>query len=84
MDSQHSNTWRSLRILNRTHDWTYVEYDPEFAFAEGTVLQHYELYDNGHDPYQLRNVYAETAPQVQAALHQQLADYFTCSGTECP
>ena len=26
VDSTHSNNWRALRILNETHDLTYVEY----------------------------------------------------------
>ena len=40
-DSTHSNSWRQLRIINSTHDWNYVEYDPAWTFD--TELQHVEL-----------------------------------------
>ena len=85
VDSLHSNSWRMLRILNSTHDWTYVEYDPSWRFL-GT-LQHHELYDNRQDPYQLRNLFPEThsqMPHQSAALAAELAAYWSCSGASCP
>jgi len=32
VDSKASNNWRQLRIVNATHNWNYVEYDPSFQF----------------------------------------------------
>ncbi len=84
VDSKHSNSWRQLRILNRTMNWNYVEFDPGWTFAEGERLQHYELYDIAQDPYQLHNLYESTDPVTRAALHAQLATYWQCKGSACP
>merc|ERR1712070_1268736 len=32
IDNLVSNNWRQLRIVNATHNWNYVEYDPAFQF----------------------------------------------------
>ena len=82
VDSTHSNSWRQLRVINTTHDWNYVEYDPEWAFA-GTP-QHFELYDIARDPYQVENIYAVQSNATKEALAKELAAYWQCRGKECP
>lgn len=72
---------RLLRILNATHDWTYVEFDQEYVFAPPTF---FELYDNRADPWQMHNVWPTTPPGVQAALQAELAAYASCEGAACP
>ena len=82
VDSTQSNSWRSLRVLNATHDLTYVEYDPNWTFAP--PLQHRELYDNAADPYQLKSLAASADPGALAALHAELEAYWRCKGATCP
>jgi len=53
VDSEASNSWRSLRILNESEDTTYVEYDSTWSWNESSV-EFYELYDLRVDPYQRR------------------------------
>jgi len=88
VDSQHSNTWRQLRIMNETMNWNYVEYDPSWKFettdSSGAGLQHYELYDVARDPYQMDNIYTTASIETRTALHQQLEEYFQCKGNSCP
>ena len=62
----------------------YVEYDPTWKFAEGSLYQHYELYDISTDPYQMHNLFATTDHTTKAALHAQLAEYWNCRGSACP
>lgn len=84
VDSTHSNSWRSLRILNSTHNLAYIEYDPDWEFAEGQQLQHIELYDVTKDPHQLHNVYGESSKELTDALHAEMVEYFACAGPNCP
>ena len=72
----------TLRVLNATHDLTYVEYDPTWTFAP--PLQHRELYDNAADPYQLASLAASADPGALAALHAELEAYWRCKGAACP
>jgi hypothetical protein len=83
VDSLDSNSWRGLRILNSTHDWTYVEYDPTWRFV-APRMQHVELYDNREDPYQLHNLYPTLGLAGRATLAATLSSYWTCAGSSCP
>ena len=47
-------------------------------------LQHYELYDVSADPYQVNNIVETTPEHTRQALHEQLQQYFQCSGSSCP
>eukprot|EP01147_Barroeca_monosierra_P000856 gene856-4128_t len=58
IDSQHSNSWRMLRIMRSHQNWAYVEY---------------ELYDLDDDPYQMNNIYWEVDDETRADLHQQVS-----------
>jgi len=84
VDSKASNNWRQLRILNETHNWNYVEYDSTYKFTHVENIQHYELYDQTTDMYQMKNIYPETSENVKRWLHTTLSEYFTCVGTACP
>ena len=57
VDSEHSNSWRLLRIINEQENLAYVEYDNTFKFnatsPSGEGLQFYELYDLNTDVYQV-------------------------------
>jgi len=85
VDSTHSNSWRALRILSTTENLQYIEYDPTWKFnttdATGAGLQHYELYDISKDPYQIHNIYNETAASRKAELHASISQYFSCKGS---
>lgn len=54
----------------RTADLLYVEY----------VDGQHELYDLGHDPYQLVNRYGAAPPLLQRALHRALGRITRCQG----
>lgn len=36
------------------------------------------------DPYELKNVYNETAPAIRDALAKKLREYYPCQGKSCP
>ena len=88
VDSTHSNSWRQLRIMNASMNWNYVEYDPTWKFdtpgGSWQGLQHYELYDVSADTYQTNNIFPSTPVHIRQALHEQLEQYFLCSGESCP
>ena len=44
----------------------------------------YQLFDLTADPYELRNVYDETAPAIRDALAKRLRSYYPCTGAACP
>ena len=50
------------------------------------VPHFFEMYDykDGKDPEALSNLYNSAAPEVKAALHDQLVEYFVCQGVSCP
>ena len=83
IDSTASNTWRALRILNSTHNLQYIEYDSTWSW-NSTSVQFHELYDVAKDPYQVENLYKTSPPSLLSALHDQIATYYKCSGSDCP
>ena len=83
VDSEASNSWRSLRILNESEDTTYVEYDSTWSWNESSV-EFYELYDLRVDPYQTRNMYENASAARRAALHAEVRAYYACAGGTCP
>ena len=82
--AQASNNWIAIRVRNATHNFQYVEYDPDWVFTEGTPLQHYEFYDIAKDPYQMSNVHDSLDKVIQTALHTEILTYYTCKGSTCP
>ena len=43
-----------------------------------------ELFDLTTDPFELHNVYNETAPAVREKLAARLRQYYPCKGGACP
>ena len=84
-DALGSNTWREIRIINATHDWSYSEY-VNSSFSQQAKENPYLriLFDVDADPYQLKNVYDEMNGDVQQELHEMLMAYGSCSGASCP
>ena len=70
--------------MNKTMNVNYVEYDPDWKWAEGAPLQHYELYDVAADPHQMHNLFDATPEAQKAALHAELAAYYACRADTCP
>jgi N-acetylglucosamine-6-sulfatase len=79
VDSEHSNSWRALRVLQPGANLMYIEYDPSWRFQG--KLQHYELYDIAKDPYQLHNIYSQADAGLLKKLEAALARYYKCFGT---
>ena len=87
LDISHSdwsnNTFRALRIINSTHDLTYAEFTLVSDMYDFKHVYKKELFDVSRDPFQLKNLYDETAPAVQRSLHEALRKEFTCKGRSC-
>jgi len=47
-------------------------------------VDHYQLFDLTVDPFELHNVYNETAPEIRDALAKKLRTWYPCKGTACP
>ena len=77
------NQWRMLRVANATHNVSFVEWDPKFLFRAGNA-SFFALFDVGRDPYQLKNLWADTAPGVQATWRAELDKEFSCAGQTGP
>ena len=54
----------------------YVEYDPEFTFTASS-LQHYELYDQAVDPFQMKNIYQVSSLVYPLLLRARIATGFS-------
>ena len=80
-----SNTYRMIRIINQTHDWTYAEY-VNYTFNqndfENPLL--FALYDLKTDKHQINNIYNSTSDDIKKELHEMLMDYGGCKSKSCP
>eukprot|EP01084_Bolivina_argentea_P145703 255337_1 len=80
-----SNTYRMIRIINETHDWTYAEY-VNYTYTqmdfENPLL--FALYDLKTDKYQMNNIYTETSNDIKKELHEMLMQYGQCKSSSCP
>mmetsp|Transcript_26512 Transcript_26512/g.57467 ORF Transcript_26512/g.57467 Transcript_26512/m.57467 type:complete len:127 (-) Transcript_26512:24-404(-) len=83
IDSTNSNSYRALRVINGTSNLLYAEFDSKWKFDE-TGLEFVELYDLNADPWQMDNLHNKTSAAVLHDLHEQVASYFSCSGSQCP
>ena len=80
-----SNTWREIRIINETDNWSYSEYI-DFNWTE-TAKDNPNLrvlYDVNKDPYQMKNIINEVSKDIQQELHDMLMTYGKCSRQSCP
>eukprot|EP01060_Flectonema_neradi_P037647 TRINITY_DN763_c0_g2_i4.p1 TRINITY_DN763_c0_g2~~TRINITY_DN763_c0_g2_i4.p1 ORF type:complete len:530 (+),score=73.03 TRINITY_DN763_c0_g2_i4:45-1634(+) len=83
VNSNISNTWRALRILNTTHNLQYIEYDHTWTW-NSTSIEYHELYDLNNDEYQMTNLYNTSSENLRTALHTELVEYYECEGDSCP
>ena len=84
-DIAFSNTYRMLRIINETHDWTYAEYvNYSFTSHDFENPLFYALYDIKKDKYQINNVYSQLDNATKSQLHQMLLKYGSCESSNCP
>ena len=79
------NTWSMLRVINATHDLSYVEFRPQPAAIERASSNWTEMYNNSADAWQKSNLalepaFAPLAEQLSAALWAVA----TCEGEACP
>merc|ERR1719384_1190342 len=65
-DALGSNTWREIRIINETHNWSYAEY-VNSSFTEDDKKNPYLriLFDVDKDPGQIDNIYSSTPKNIQ-------------------
>eukprot|EP01084_Bolivina_argentea_P159752 278237_1 len=80
-----SNTWREIRIINSTHNWSYAEY-VNYTFTEKDKKNPYFriLFDVNKDPWQVENIYDQIDKNIQQQLHEMLMNYGNCSASTCP
>eukprot|EP00041_Stephanoeca_diplocostata_P003934 m.39508 g.39508 ORF g.39508 m.39508 type:complete len:609 (-) comp14720_c0_seq1:149-1975(-) len=83
-----TNTYRSMRIINDTHNLLYAEFTDvtiaaDWSFPVGGILFR-EYYDLNTDPYELHNHYNNAPSSLKEALHAQLDQLFHCVGSDCP
>lgn len=69
-DALGSNTWRSIRIINDTNNWSYSEY-VNHTFTQSDKENPYLrlLFDVDKDPYQIDNIYQTVDEDIQNELH---------------
>merc|ERR1712159_37270 len=72
------NQWRMLRVINETHNISYIEWDQKYIFDK---VDFHEYYDNTADPWQQTNLWESTDSATQAALHAELVGLYVCRGT---
>merc|ERR1712070_744215 len=72
------NQWRMLRVINATHNISYMEWDQQYVFDK---VDFHEYYDNTADPWQQTNLWDSTDAATQASLHAELVGLYVCRGT---
>ena len=80
-----SNTWRNIRIINETVNWSYAEY-VNSSFTENAKKNPYLrlLFDLNKDKYQVNDIYNSVSKDIQNELHQMLMNYGACKASDCP
>ena len=78
----------ALRILNDTHDLTYVEYRDRTVPPSPIYTNFTAFFDLKADPFQLTNlIYGSTLEDVEVANVKELQDelfrHVNCSGSAC-
>ena len=89
----YSNTYIGLHVLDATigsGHYKYGEYQYQCNSSQieakdcFSAVDHYQLFDLVKDPYELYNVYNETAPAIRKALATRLRRHYPCVGVSCP
>ena len=73
-----SYNWRALRVINSTHNFTFVQFDPEHVFDN---ISFSEFYDLTADEWQMKNLWPSLPAGTRTALQVEMETYFKCSGT---
>lgn len=86
VESDATNTHRSIRIRNVTHNLLYAEFTDVSvpAWWDWSVVGFYEMYDLDADPYQLTNIYQRQTKAVKIEMATKLTEFFRCQGEKCP
>jgi hypothetical protein len=83
-----SNTYRSMRVKNATHDFLFAEFSDVSIAADWSFppsgIEFTEYYNMQTDPYQLHNLFNVTSQGVLEVLRQRIQQLFTCQGNACP
>ena len=89
----YSNTYIGLNCpdcLGDGYHYKYGEYEYVCSSEDIAALRcfgaidTYQLFNMSADPYELQNVYHQTAPSVVQALAARLRTYYPCKGAACP
>ena len=75
------NTWAEWRVVNATHDFSYVEFRDVSRLPAKRWTNWTELYDTARDPWQGVNL---AAGAVQPAYSAELWQVATCALDTCP
>ena len=73
-----SYNWRALRVINSTHNFTFVQFDPAFVFANISFSEFYNLTE---DEWQMRNLWPSLPPDKRASLVAEMEKHYACAGT---
>ena len=85
-----TNQWRMLRVINATHNFAFMEWDPLYMFHNVTHSEFFDMTGTVSDPeynfdhpawWQMTNGFAALPRETQDALHAELQVYYECSGT---
>eukprot|EP00947_MAST-08B_sp_MAST-8B-sp1_P004860 g4860.t1 len=83
-----NNTFRGLRVIDPAapsgqRNLKFVEFtDKKTNWNWTSPASEAELFDLDKDPYEMHNLYSSADPKIKASLHQQLAQLYTCRGSE--
>ena len=70
------NQWRMLRVMNDTHNIAYMEWDKDYVFNKIDFREYYNL---SADPWQRKNLWNSTKPDIW--VYAELVNLFTCTGS---
>lgn len=89
----YSNTYLGLTVVDSTVGTGHYKYG-EYQYVCSTAqilaktcfdkIDEYQLFDLTSDPYELRNIYNETAPGIREELAKRLRKWYPCQGSACP
>ena len=71
--------WRALRVINVTHNFTFVQFDPNRTSISNVTF--FEFYDLSKDEWQMRNLWPSLPAHTRSALETEMERYVTCSGS---
>jgi N-acetylglucosamine-6-sulfatase len=79
-----SNTYIGLNV--RSAKWgslKYGEYDPYGKQSNFSSVYFFELFNLTADPFELDNIYNDSAAELRDWLHSTVRAFYLCSGNSC-